>query len=167
MARVVTEKAANAQPNKSIAVVFLGAVAFFVVAWMVPGHPTPAPTPAETAAIARNAAAMDYNAHLSYSVQNTQARQRADEAALAEAQDLVKQRLRDPDSAEFSGQSRFRYANGEITAVCGEVNAKNGFGGYTGYQYYTVLMAGPFAGQVIISSDPYFSTGCDARKAAM
>lgn len=35
----------------------------------------------------------------------------------------VSQHLKDPDSAKFRNQH----------GMCGEVNAKNGFGGYTGY----------------------------------
>lgn len=46
------------------------------------------------------------------------------------AEQDVKQRLRDPDSAVF-GNVQVR-KNGEITAVCGTVNSRNGFGGMSG-----------------------------------
>jgi hypothetical protein len=58
----------------------------------------------------------------------------ADESAqmlwIVKSKDGIKARLRDPGSAEFRNV-RF-YSGGKAPAVCGEVNAKNGFGGYTG-----------------------------------
>lgn len=49
-------------------------------------------------------------------------------------QDRIKGRLKDPASAEF----RNTFISNAIGApvVCGEVNAKNGFGGYTGFQRF-------------------------------
>jgi hypothetical protein len=47
----------------------------------------------------------------------------------------VKQKLRDPDSAIFGSMSVYgdrKLAGKSVTVVCGSVNAKNGFGGYTG-----------------------------------
>lgn len=44
------------------------------------------------------------------------------------AQEVVKESLKDPESAEF------RNMNG----VCGEVNAKNSFGGYTGFKKFVI-----------------------------
>lgn len=41
--------------------------------------------------------------------------------------------LRDPSSGEFRNFRSFKLANGE-TAVCAEVNARNGFGGMTGWR---------------------------------
>ena len=49
-------------------------------------------------------------------------------------QDGVKQRLKDPSSAEFRN-SRFVDFEG-VPIVCGEVNAKNSFGGYGGFQHF-------------------------------
>jgi hypothetical protein len=45
---------------------------------------------------------------------------------------VVKSILRDPDSAKFRGIVQ---RNGMI---CGYVNARNGFGGYTGYKEFTI-----------------------------
>lgn len=42
------------------------------------------------------------------------------------ARDFVSKSLKDPGSAEFRNQSR----------LCGEVNAKNSFGGYTGFRRF-------------------------------
>lgn len=50
------------------------------------------------------------------------------------AQDAVKQRLRDPDSAEFSDVHVSRRAG--VVAVCGYVNSRNGFGGMSGRQRF-------------------------------
>ena len=48
-------------------------------------------------------------------------------AAVKEAEDAVARQLRDPESAQFRDVKYFqRY-------VCGEVNAKNGMGGYVGF----------------------------------
>lgn len=42
------------------------------------------------------------------------------------AKELVTARLKDPESAQFRSQ----------TGICGEVNAKNSFGGYTGFKRF-------------------------------
>jgi hypothetical protein len=44
----------------------------------------------------------------------------------------VKARLRDPESAQFRNEVVVHKA--KTTALCGEVNARNGFGGFTGYE---------------------------------
>ena len=43
--------------------------------------------------------------------------------------------LKDPDSAEFRDKHRGKLVYGQI-AMCGEVNAKNAFGGYVGYRRF-------------------------------
>lgn len=53
---------------------------------------------------------------------------------IIKSQDAIRGRLRDPDSAEFR-ETRF-YSGGRVPVVCGEVNSRNGFGGYTGYQRF-------------------------------
>lgn len=71
----------------------------------------------------------------------------ADDAAILGAHELVKPQLRDPGSAIWDGKRSWsdaptalvvRVPDGGIAAVCGTVNAKNGFGGYTGDQIYIV-----------------------------
>ncbi|MFN3538271.1 MAG: hypothetical protein ACK4Y4_12565, partial [Brevundimonas sp.] len=44
----------------------------------------------------------------------------------------VTDQLRDPNSASFRNVSRHRLQNG-TTVFCGEVNARNAMGGYTGH----------------------------------
>lgn len=46
-------------------------------------------------------------------------------------QNKIKARMNDPESAQF----RNVYVS-SLSLVCGEVNAKNGFGGYTGFQRF-------------------------------
>lgn len=46
----------------------------------------------------------------------------------------VKLRLKDPDSAEFKGSAVYRASGAPV--VCGYVNAKNSFGGYTGWEEF-------------------------------
>ena len=70
------------------------------------------------------------------------------------ARDLVRQKLRDPESAIFDGQASWtdpetpliisRTVDGGVRAVCGRVNAKNGFGGYAGERVYIVDFEGNF-----------------------
>jgi hypothetical protein len=45
---------------------------------------------------------------------------------------IVRQHLRDPDSARF----RNVFSSQGFAATCGEVNARNGFGGYTGFSKF-------------------------------
>jgi hypothetical protein len=53
---------------------------------------------------------------------------------LTVVQIAVKEKLRDPGSAEFSEQKIGAYQGHEV--VCGKVNSKNGFGGMTGFQRF-------------------------------
>lgn len=58
----------------------------------------------------------------------------------------VKKRLKDPGSARFTLPFRASEANNGVTTVCGLVNAKNSFGGYTG--------SAPFVGILLDSKNP-------------
>lgn len=49
-------------------------------------------------------------------------------------QDLIKQKLRDPESAQFKDTIVSRRSGSPI--VCGLVNGKNAFGGYAGFQRF-------------------------------
>lgn len=54
------------------------------------------------------------------------------------SRDGVRSRLKDPDSAEFRNVGY--YSGGpEGAAVCGEVNAKNSFGGFAGYERFVAM----------------------------
>lgn len=49
--------------------------------------------------------------------------------------DAAKIKLKDPGSAQFRGVYFNRGVDG-VPMTCGEVNSKNGFGGYTGFQRF-------------------------------
>jgi hypothetical protein len=53
----------------------------------------------------------------------------------------VRLALKDPDSARFDGIESGRDANGKLV-VCGWVNAKNGYGEYSGRQPFVGHLAG-------------------------
>ena len=48
----------------------------------------------------------------------------------------------DPDSAKFRNvrEGTFHLSCGDVDAICGEVNAKNRFGAYTGYKLFVVYL---------------------------
>lgn len=50
--------------------------------------------------------------------------------------DAVKARLKDPDSADFRNVGYYSGGETEGAAVCGEVNSRNSFGGYTGFERF-------------------------------
>lgn len=58
-----------------------------------------------------------------------------DEHAIAEARRDVAATLRDPASAQFREVRAHKQKDG-TTAVCGEVNGRNAFGGYAGFQNF-------------------------------
>lgn len=62
-------------------------------------------------------------------------------SARVDAEEKVKAILKDPDSARF-GQEWVREP--KLPIVCGEVNAKNSFGGFAGASEFIVLGAGAF-----------------------
>lgn len=51
------------------------------------------------------------------------------------SKDKLKESLRDPGSAKFEGVGAHRVASGGFV-FCGRMNAKNGFGGYTGFERF-------------------------------
>lgn len=61
---------------------------------------------------------------------------RRNKKAILAAKKLVREQLKDPDSANFKHLTV--YSKNEMLYVCGEVNAKNEFGGYTGFSRFLV-----------------------------
>lgn len=66
------------------------------------------------------------------------------ERAVRFAEQVISNNMRDPDSAKFS-DSKFYEKNGSSKDdlsgyVCGHVNGKNSFGGYTGNTRFIVLV---------------------------
>jgi len=54
-----------------------------------------------------------------------------EQVTISAGKEAVKANLKDPNSAEFKNIRLVKYLNGHV--VCGSVNAKNSFGGYTGF----------------------------------
>lgn len=75
------------------------------------------------------------------SEQHLRERVEPSENDIEHAQNVIKEKLKDPESARFR---RVYGAQGEVEkiAICGEVNAKNSYGGYTGYKPFMVFEDG-------------------------
>jgi hypothetical protein len=56
-------------------------------------------------------------------------------AWIGKGKEAVKARLKDPKSADFRNVFFHRGVDG-LPMTCGEVNSKNSFGGYTGFQKF-------------------------------
>lgn len=63
----------------------------------------------------------------------------ADELARSRA--IIANGMKDPASAQFREGRSFFLDNGDVV-YCGEVNAKNSYGGYTGFTPYWLRMRG-------------------------
>lgn len=63
------------------------------------------------------------------------------------ARSYLVQEFKDPPAAMFRSERVYRIGNGDY-AVCGEVNGKNSFGAYIGYQPYYVRMSQAGAGKI-------------------
>ncbi len=62
----------------------------------------------------------------------------------------IRNQLRDPESAQFRNVRYFGDWTRAGGVVCGEVNAKNGFGGFSGFHWFT-------AHESSISAEPVMS----------
>lgn len=87
-----------------------------------------------------------------YAEQLAQAGQQAFDALGAEAfvlqsQNHVQEDLKDPESARFRKVELRSFSNGKL--VCGELNAKNSYGGYEGYKKFIATPQ-----QVIFAAEP-------------
>lgn len=64
-------------------------------------------------------------------------------AAVEFGKAAIRRQLRDPSSANFGIVNAYndrKYKMKNVTAVCGEVNAKNAFGGYTGMKQFVYVV---------------------------
>ena len=71
----------------------------------------------------------------------------SDKQIIDDAKGMVSASLKDPDSATFKNVKVYRVKNKNtgnvnVSAVCGEVNAKNSYGGYVGYSNFAVMLLG-------------------------
>jgi hypothetical protein len=72
--------------------------------------------------------------------------------ALDAAKQTVEAGLRDSGSAEFRNIKVFNHGTGRFV-VCGEVNARNGFGGMTGYKRFFSMGGDPIIEGTDFGSD--------------
>jgi len=91
----------------------------------------------------------------------------------------MRYQMKDPDSSKFRNQRYFDLGDyngeGRMIAVCGEVNGKNSYGGYTGYEdFYLRYNADSGTSEIFAvydASDPddiraiMHSPACEAAKA--
>lgn len=54
---------------------------------------------------------------------------------------VIKNSLKDPDSAKFADWSGYDLSNGD-RVICGKLNAKNSFGAYNGYEPFYIRRRG-------------------------
>ena len=72
-------------------------------------------------------------------------------ASFEKAKAGIASQLKDPSSAQFRGMKARRTDKGAVV-VCGEVNAKNGFGGYIGFTPF-IWQEGSFGGTIGANGD--------------
>jgi len=70
---------------------------------------------------------------------------------IAAIQEGVKAALKDPESARFGNIKAGQRSNGDVV-VCGWVNAKNGFGGYSGMEPFNGMLADPASDRFAFAS---------------
>ena len=81
--------------------------------------------------------------------------ERSDDEIIERIKENVRGKLRDPDSAEFRRVTLKREE--EAIYACGQVNAKNAFGGYTGFKWFFATPISMFhseqdnTGQIVIA----------------
>lgn len=63
----------------------------------------------------------------------------ASAAGINKAKQGVKEQMKDPSSVQFRNVHGYKKGGNDAVLICGEVNAKNSFGGYTGFHYFTYL----------------------------
>lgn len=82
-----------------------------------------------------------------------------EEKLLEEAKEAVRQQVRDPESVQFR-ESAFTSIYPDRGLVCmGEFNAKNGYGGYVGFETYRYSRE---YGLTTTGSEPHFQTVANA-----
>ena len=64
--------------------------------------------------------------------------------------DAVRSRLKDPDSAKFRNVFFHRSKSTDMPVACGEVNSRNSFGGYAGFERFVSAGSG---GNTYLASD--------------
>jgi hypothetical protein len=91
------------------------------------------------------------------------------DSAELSAEATIRNSARDPSSVsfkpmQFAGSEHGSW--GAIKYVCGEVNAKNGFGGYTGYEPYVLTIDGGVAHIQLGASRKAIKKACGEQAAS-
>lgn len=71
---------------------------------------------------------------------STSSNEMPEQLLIEQAKRQVTAQLKDPDSAQFRNVRWETHA--ELVILCGEVNAKNGFGGYAGFRPFFAIQPG-------------------------
>ena len=83
------------------------------------------------------------------------------ESNYSQAIDKLKSRMKDPASVQFRNLHEVEYEHGK-PFLCGEYNAKNGFGGYEGFERFETDKYGDsLRTQHDSDFDYYWNTRCD------
>lgn len=113
-------------------------VVFVGLAWigskLVP-RTEPTAAQAIAAPAATQAAQMEPEKPLSAAEKKAQQERRLGARTIVAAERAVRASLKDPDSAQFKGV-RANYTEEFDVVACGQVNAKNELGGYTGFKRF-------------------------------
>ena len=78
----------------------------------------------------------------------------ASAAEIEKAKQGVRDQMKDPASVQFRNVRG--YNKGGAALLCGEVNAKNSFGGYTGFDHFTYL-----GGYLFVNKSAAGCTACE------
>lgn len=77
---------------------------------------------------------------------------RSRDAFIVEARAAVSRDLLDPASAQF--RDLYVTQTGDARALCGEINAKNSYGAYTGFRpFYATKINGRISGEILKSPE--------------
>lgn len=68
-------------------------------------------------------------------------------AEIKQAKEEASAQMKDPSSVQFRNVAGYKRGNPGFTVLCGEMNGKNSFGGYTGFKHFTYLSGHLFLNQ--------------------
>ncbi len=77
-----------------------------------------------------------------FAISNASAQDQVDTPVIKAAKDAISKDMKDPNSTQFRDIKQYKY--GTFDVVCGEVNAKNSYGAYTGFKPFVVIDKAPF-----------------------
>ena len=84
---------------------------------------------------------------------------------LAQATELIAQKLKDPGSLQTRNIRGYRAATGD-RIICGEYNARNSFGGYSGFTGFYVRLTPQNTAKVVLSETDFALAEIGCNQAA-